>query len=260
MKSITKTTLLFLCLAILPHLYAQVTIGVADPPANGALLQLKDILTETAGGKNSEKGLLMPRVSLVSDTLLSPMFPHATAAEKEEHTGLIVYNLTENGSLKEGIMLWSGQEWNYIKSKEITTGTDIKKILYTAYYADSTKTVNHRSLSLRLQRKGIEHASYPQFKPSYTPKASPDTTYYYQVARYGDDNDNEGYGYEVNSRTFNPTDYNYVTFLWQISFHEHHELWILNSITNDIYNVLFFTIGEENTVNKKIYAILSELF
>ncbi|MDR2811367.1 MAG: hypothetical protein LBB84_12595 [Tannerellaceae bacterium] len=261
MKIIVKIKLLFLCLGVLPNLCAQVTIGVADPPVKGALLQLKDILTATAGGKNSEKGLLMPRVSLVSDTLLSPMFPDATTAEKEEHAGLLVYNLTENGSLKEGISLWTGQEWSYLKSEEITTGTDVKKTLYTDYFANDNISVGHRSLSFRLGKKGTEFYAFPEFKPLYTPKTSPDTTYYYQVAQYGDDNDNEGYGYEVNSKTFNSSSSGFIRFIGQpISFHERHEVWILNSITNDIYNVLFFTIGEENTRDKKIYAVLSELF
>jgi hypothetical protein len=114
---IKKITGMLFCLGILSGLSAQVTIGIAEDPAEGALLQLKDIVKAAKGGENAKKGLLMPRVGLVDYMNLDPMFPTATPEQKKEHAGLIVYNLTENDNLQEGIMVWNGEMWNLIKNK-----------------------------------------------------------------------------------------------------------------------------------------------
>ena len=112
----------FFCLAIFllvvlnageVHLNAQVTIGLVETPVKGSLLQLKDVDGVTDGGMNAHGGLALPRVVLSDKNQLFPMFlndpdnpasgPNAEyAANKavldKTHTGLIVYNITEDDS------------------------------------------------------------------------------------------------------------------------------------------------------------------
>ncbi|WP_410879424.1 hypothetical protein [Myroides sp. DW712] len=99
---------------------AQVTIGTDKPSEQAALLDVKsqeptsDNITSTTGG------VLLPRVQLVDVETLEP-FIHTTdaawidATSKEtlskEHTGLEVYNLTDNTSFKPGSYVWNGKQW-----------------------------------------------------------------------------------------------------------------------------------------------------
>lgn len=89
-----------LIFASLCEINAQITIGSSIKPKPGALLDLKQ---DENQGKNSSKGLLLPRVSLTSINQLYPMFKDdleynnpATGKkviEDQLHISLIVYNI-----------------------------------------------------------------------------------------------------------------------------------------------------------------------
>lgn len=102
---------------------AQVVIGSAEAPVKAALLDLKDMVPDSDNETSISGGLVLPRVKLVSKTTLEP-FIAADASEwdatnqaetKSDHVGLTVYNLTSNGSLNQGVYVWSGNEWNPLK-------------------------------------------------------------------------------------------------------------------------------------------------
>jgi len=113
---------------------AQVTIGLNEEAAEGALLQLKNIPEITDAAANATMGLALPRVALSDRKNLFPMFlndpnnpnsgPNALyAAEKERldklHTGLLVYNIVEddNKELYFGLKQWDGEKWNPLAAK-----------------------------------------------------------------------------------------------------------------------------------------------
>lgn len=77
---------------------AQVTIGSDITPHEEALLDLK----ETNSG-TSEKGLLMPRVSLSATTAASPMTSHTA--------GMTVYNIATTGDVTPGYYYNDGNKW-----------------------------------------------------------------------------------------------------------------------------------------------------
>jgi len=86
---------------------AQVTIGTTDDPHKGAILDLK----------STEKGLLLPKVSL-DDVAL---FQLATSpADIESGEGMAVYNINENitGGNGKGVYVWDGQKWAPIGSAQ----------------------------------------------------------------------------------------------------------------------------------------------
>ncbi|MDR0371668.1 MAG: hypothetical protein LBH80_07460 [Prevotellaceae bacterium] len=116
----------FLCVGATTR--AQVSIGTAEAPVAGALLQLKEKKNVLNDSLNAYKGLLLPRVTLSDKNQLFPMFlanpdnpasgPNTTyASDKTKldkiHTGLVVYNLTEDKSkdLCLGLNQWNGKEW-----------------------------------------------------------------------------------------------------------------------------------------------------
>lgn len=107
--------LLFLVVAI--HFFcltqAQVSIGTLKDPQKGALLDLKEDEPDNPGNPNSEKGVLFPKVSLVSATSLKPLFTeNATPADSLRMRGMIVYNVNENADgVDVGLSVWNGEEW-----------------------------------------------------------------------------------------------------------------------------------------------------
>jgi len=102
------------------NLNAQVTIGLNEEPASGALLQLKSIAAAPTDKQNSTKGLLLPRVNLVgvTDPKIGPSTDFTT--QKDIHTGLVVYNLFDNTAtvstvdkqLCPGPYVWNGVRWD----------------------------------------------------------------------------------------------------------------------------------------------------
>ncbi len=106
------------------NLRAQVTIGMETPSVKGALLQLKE-KDNTDGDANATRGLILPRVKLTSLTITSgddlattienAVEGSAMEWDKEKHTGLSVYNLTDNtasgGNICPGVYAWNGSKW-----------------------------------------------------------------------------------------------------------------------------------------------------
>jgi uncharacterized protein (TIGR02145 family) len=111
-----------------PALQAQVTIGSEYAPTRAALLELKT--QQTAGALTSISddanitsgagggGLLLPRVKLTSVNYLEPFIPYNdpdfevnTGNLKERLAGLMVYNITNDGSLYPAVYTWNGLMW-----------------------------------------------------------------------------------------------------------------------------------------------------
>ncbi len=115
-----KTKILLLASLILIPIYmtSQITIGSPDKPEAGALLDLK---SNDNVGINSIKGLGIPRVVLSQLDELYPMYGSYGAETteytsnkttlKKKHTGLTVYNITDNGVFVPGFYLWDGDKW-----------------------------------------------------------------------------------------------------------------------------------------------------
>ncbi|MDR1937214.1 MAG: hypothetical protein LBQ73_01780 [Tannerellaceae bacterium] len=268
MRRITgKTAFILLCLGLFPHLYAQVTIGVAEAPAEGALLQLKNIAA-AAGNKNAEKGLLMPRVSLKNDSTLAPMFPDATAGEKKKHAGLIVYNLTEKDPLTKGIMVWDGSSWINLKTKDLDVDPDVKKILYISDKPLGDKSLSVRSINVSMSLAGyMGYEALPRFRVTepYKPAGSNTKEYLYHITRYWtDENDipNGEYSTDLNRVSF--TQDNYSTpqdlRLGYMTTQEKDEVWLLDDDNDDIFHIQFFELGTNYQGMNRQYAILVERF
>lgn len=100
--------------------YSQVTVGSNVPPAEGAILDLKQQASDVNYITATKGGLVLPRVKLVNTTTLLP-FIEATVPDynkhKELHQGLIVYNITSDAAqnLQPGIYQWDGSNWLFLK-------------------------------------------------------------------------------------------------------------------------------------------------
>ncbi|WP_165045033.1 hypothetical protein [Dysgonomonas sp. ZJ709] len=95
-------------------LSAQVTIGSAIAPVEGALLELKQ-------DGETTKGLGLPRVYLIAPDNLAPCVIDASPTTKDAHTGLVVYNQTEDNGLSKGIYVWDGAIWERLLFTESST-------------------------------------------------------------------------------------------------------------------------------------------
>ena len=105
---------------------AQVTVGSNIKPTQAALLELKtrqtagtvpstthdDNITSTTGG------FLLPRVKLINVSTMEPFIADDNAdwvantnSIKEKLAGLMVYNLTNDGTLYPGVYTWNGLSW-----------------------------------------------------------------------------------------------------------------------------------------------------
>ena len=99
-------------------LNAQITIGSANNPKPGSLLDLK---MDDNLGVNSTKGLLLPRVELKNirtQTDLGRTMGATTdnTLDPIEHAGLVVYNTGKLETSEEerfcpGIHVWDGEKW-----------------------------------------------------------------------------------------------------------------------------------------------------
>lgn len=123
-KNIIKAFLCFTTFSVSLSTYAQVTIGGNAEPQKGTLIQLQQE-SQTNGKANAKKGLLMPRVELLSTVLNSTTYKNLANTIKnasgtwdaKEHIGLAVYNLTNtpNQGLCPGLYTWNGEEWISLK-------------------------------------------------------------------------------------------------------------------------------------------------
>lgn len=108
MRNIFLFILLIVVLCISNSSNAQVTIGSATPPSQGALLDLK-----MKGDGTSTKGLLLPRLSLVDIETMEPIFATTNTDLtnlKKQHVGLIVYHVGGN-NIDPGVYTWNGEQW-----------------------------------------------------------------------------------------------------------------------------------------------------
>ena len=106
MKKIFLLMSIFALLSTLT-IKAQVTIGILDTPAKGALLDLKT----NANGK-SNLGFLPPRVELIQPSKPDPLPEHVQ--------GMVVYNLSSTDSLKVGFYYNSGTRWVHLSADTFT--------------------------------------------------------------------------------------------------------------------------------------------
>jgi hypothetical protein len=266
---IGKIIVTLVCLGMLfPALCAQVTVGVAEDPAEGALLQLKDIVA-AAGARNADKGLLMPRVALKNDSTLAPMFPDASAAEKLKHAGLIVYNLTDSDPLKAGIMIWDGSSWNSLKAKDRDVDPDIKKILYSSGRAKPDKSVSINSVEVSLRPYNPdEYDPVPQFRvtDSFKPTGTNQAKYLYNLTRYwkGEQESDFPDGQFSTDLILNSfTADNYATpqdlRFGFMTTKEKDEIWLLDDTNDAIFHLHFFVMGSQFAVDK-LYAVFVERY
>lgn len=97
----------------------QVTFGSGIRPVEGALLQLKEQDVPN-GEANASRGLGFPRVTLVKEDMLFPMFDDngsngyigaTKASEDKHHIGLLVFNISEISPFCKGLYSWNGEKW-----------------------------------------------------------------------------------------------------------------------------------------------------
>jgi len=140
MEIVKKTMLIGSLLLISLVASSQVTIGLGEEPEEGALLQLK---SKNVPGReaNSTKGLLLPRVELdasgsadghdIAAQLVQSLqitLPSGRTIDAEQHTGLMIYNISEQPVTKgapfaddkicPGVYVWDGTQWKRVMYKE----------------------------------------------------------------------------------------------------------------------------------------------
>lgn len=173
-KSVT-TFLVFIMLFLpLSTLQAQVSIGSGEEPISGSILQLKEKDAVTDASSNAHRGLALPRVTLSEKKALYPMFladpddpasgpnsAYSGAANKEAldkaHTGLIVYNLTENDDkeLCLGLNQWDGEQWNcfqYALGKAVVE-ISCPDVSIMGSYVESTALTSENKIKLIIDVK-----------------------------------------------------------------------------------------------------------
>lgn len=129
----TSTIKLFLVIMLIitsiRESISQVTIGNAEPPVLGSLLQLKNIDGVTDGSANSTKGITMPRVELTDPSSLQDINIGASDTPSD-YIGLVVYNTQLSSKLCPGLYVWTGDKWEPISE-------------YKCFYVEADpKTIN----------------------------------------------------------------------------------------------------------------------
>ncbi|MCC9043669.1 hypothetical protein LNQ81_13405 [Myroides sp. M-43] len=96
--------------------YGQTVIGGGKLPAEGAILDLKDMVVG-ADNVAASKGFLMPRVMLTDLTKLIPLVKTETPENKKEHIGLQVYHVGgATSTISPGLKIWNGVNWEELYS------------------------------------------------------------------------------------------------------------------------------------------------
>lgn len=91
---------------LFPAVKAQITIGSSEPPRTGSLLDLNEYYS-TGKIPNANKGLGLPRVALSSLRKLTI----DDDGKEQNYVGTMVYNITTNTNIKEGMYCWMGNTW-----------------------------------------------------------------------------------------------------------------------------------------------------
>lgn len=144
-KIVTAALLLAYSLLI-PSLHAQVTIGSNIAPTRAALLDLKTQQADvTTNATTTQGGLLLPRVELVSISTLEPFVgltdeewtdPTKKATLTKSLTGLMVYNITNNGTgstLYPAVYTWNGATWATSQANEAVSSITGQPKPFTFY-------------------------------------------------------------------------------------------------------------------------------
>ncbi|MDR1881116.1 MAG: hypothetical protein LBQ78_09295 [Tannerellaceae bacterium] len=245
------------------RLNAQVTIGMDEAPKKAALLQLKDV-SATQYTKNATAttgGLLLPRVELTSLTSFTlPLSPAPSDDEKEDHTGLLVYNLTEdaNEHLEKGIYQWDGSQWKVLSKVTKTEGATVRKVIYRGTAPDENQVVNVGIFEFR-----IDNSAISQFRRVSGAGAA---THYWQVGKFSDSNlnaentdwNNSSYSFDLESKE------NMVDGVWEnckgnaMGNTERNEVWLADLENDNMYHVLFMILGESS--GTKTYLIVAQKY
>ncbi|GHU68093.1 hypothetical protein FACS189413_04180 [Bacteroidia bacterium] len=112
MKKKSFQLMMFLLIAGLMSVNAQVRIGGSSEPSPDAILDLNP-----DGSVPATKGLSLPRVELQSEVAPDPLSAHVK--------GMMVYNLTTTGGLNEGIYVNTGAGWQLLSNGTIAPGEPI---------------------------------------------------------------------------------------------------------------------------------------
>jgi hypothetical protein len=122
---------MLICFSFLSH--SQVGINT-DNPAPGALLDIN----------SSDKGILIPRVSLKSTLNYEPITPLASPT-----TGLLIYNQVTDGTgitqVTPGFYYWSGSEWRRLFNQG-----------YTLKYEQTDENIASNSVNTPIELTGLD--------------------------------------------------------------------------------------------------------
>lgn len=182
-----KTILMFLIFWGALSLSAQVTIGSAQTPNKGALLDLKE-------DNITNKGLGLPRVVILHESIPSGDNMASTIKDatgnwnKDTHVGLLVYHagdydICDPTSIRQGIYVWNGDKWEYLgeqeeQSKDVLVWLDERdreKYLYRKFgNAGYWMLENVRYLDTNIMQAGIGADQQEYQEKYYTyPNADP---------------------------------------------------------------------------------------
>jgi hypothetical protein len=247
---------------------AQVTVGMGETPEKAALLQLKD----KASAPNSKDanatsgGLLLPRVELngIRDfTLIS----NATDAQKNDHTGMLVYNqrVEPNLQLEKGVYQWSGTKWKMLQKTTRTDGLSVKKAIYPAKSPDPDQILSIGIFEFRIGTNAHGRRA-SQFRLL---KGVPDMTVYLLINWDQDDNvAGESYGWwQPNNPLyyFGVKTYTGQSSAWSDIAEweknaEKHEVWLSDLNNDNIYHVRFLSFGSDDADSDKIYGVIGQKY
>lgn len=119
-KEITmKIIYSFLLLSTSISVSAQVTIGSIIKPSKAALLELKTQESDQQNVTSTVGGLILSRVALEDRETLEPFIEPTSEnyeVAKHDHTGLFVYNVSNNDKFIPGLYCWDGAKWNILLS------------------------------------------------------------------------------------------------------------------------------------------------
>jgi len=121
-----KKMMIFLAvLFVYNYMPAQVTIGMLEEPHSGALLEVKESNDVGLNTPNSTKGILFPKVSLVSSTSLEPLCKETGELQKVSSLGMIVYNVNDKADgINTGLCVWNGEEWTLVEGGDSSGAAD----------------------------------------------------------------------------------------------------------------------------------------
>ncbi|MDR2954348.1 MAG: fibrobacter succinogenes major paralogous domain-containing protein [Prevotella sp.] len=151
--------------------HAQITIGVDEKAAPGALLQLTQ-------GTVTTKGLRMPQVVLTNkkDITVGDI-SGVNNSNKDDHIGLAVYNI--NRCLTEtrdgiGIFVWNGEEWDATQTNKSTIKGKSGNVYRIASFGDAGVWMIDN-----LAETEYDSSESGTITASYNPTISNTAKYYY---------------------------------------------------------------------------------